>query len=173
MSLESVDLVKREVPRAERLDAFHDVEQPAARLRRFVSEEKRLLPFREHQVLCANDAGLNDMNLAGLRDAAEQDIGPDPARAPRGGSQWLSFLDDLANEKVLWDDEQIDDRKRLEIVFHEEQVRIVACSEPLAFRLEGAIDNPRAEFALLTLEFELLATGGAKEVCKRAIVGEG
>src|SRR5258705_9128884 len=84
MSLESVDLVKREVPLAERLDAFHDVEQPAARLRRFVSEEKRLLPFREHQVLCANDAGLNDMNLAGLRDAAEQDIGPDPARAASG-----------------------------------------------------------------------------------------
>jgi hypothetical protein len=48
MPLERVDFLKREVPLAERLDAFHDVEQPAARFRRFISEEKCPLPFREH-----------------------------------------------------------------------------------------------------------------------------
>ena len=42
------------------------------------------------------------MNLAGLRNPAEQDIGADPARAPSGGSQGLSFLDDLADEKNAW-----------------------------------------------------------------------
>jgi hypothetical protein len=39
MPLEGIDLVKREVPFAERLYAFHDVEQPAACLRGFISEE--------------------------------------------------------------------------------------------------------------------------------------
>jgi hypothetical protein len=40
MPLEGVDLVEREVPLVERLHAFHDIEQPAARLRRFVPEKK-------------------------------------------------------------------------------------------------------------------------------------
>src|SRR5258708_24212040 len=72
LPLERVDLVEREVAFAERLHAFHDVEQPATRLRRFTSEEKRLLPFRKAELLGANEAVLHDMNLAGFRDAAEQ-----------------------------------------------------------------------------------------------------
>src|SRR5258708_37021523 len=119
MPLESVDLVERKLVLAERLDTVHDGEQPAARLRRFASQEKRLLPFRKDAFLLANDPALNDMNLAGLRHATEQDIRSDPARAPRSGGQRLSFLDDLADEEVLRHDEQIDDRKRLEIVVHE------------------------------------------------------
>src|SRR4051812_31592099 len=71
--LERVDLVQRELAFAERLHAFHHVEQPAARLQRFVSKEKRLLPFREHQLPGANDAVLHDMNLARLRHLPEQD----------------------------------------------------------------------------------------------------
>ena len=87
MPLEGVDLVKREVAFAERLHALHDIEQPAARFRRFTSEKKRFLPFRKDEFLCANETVLHDMNLAGLRDAAEQDIRPDPARAPRGDGE--------------------------------------------------------------------------------------
>src|SRR5258708_40230620 len=64
MPLERVDLIKREVALAERLHAFHDVEQPAARLRRFVPEKERLLPFCEDQFLGANETVLHDMNLA-------------------------------------------------------------------------------------------------------------
>src|ERR1700722_1931848 len=41
MAFESVDFVKRELALAERLDAVHDIEQPSARVRRFISEEKR------------------------------------------------------------------------------------------------------------------------------------
>jgi hypothetical protein len=41
--------------------------------------KKRLLPFGEHGFLFANETVLHDMNLAGIRDAAEQDIRPDPA----------------------------------------------------------------------------------------------
>ena len=70
--LESIDLVKCEVAFAKRLHTIHDVEQPAARFRRFTSEEKCLLPFGKHELLRANEAVLHDMNLAGFRDAAEQ-----------------------------------------------------------------------------------------------------
>src|SRR5258706_14845054 len=107
------------------------------------------------------------MNLAGLRDAAEQDIRPDPACAPRGDGERLSFLDYLADEKVLRHNEQIDDRERLEVVVHQKQIWVVAGSQSLAFRLECAVDNPRSEFAFLALEFELLVAGGAKEICER------
>src|ERR1700722_11927434 len=64
MPLEGVDLVQREVALAERLHAFHDVEQPAARLRRFISEEKCLLPVRKDELLGANEAVPDDVNLA-------------------------------------------------------------------------------------------------------------
>src|SRR6185295_12652786 len=56
MPLEGVDLIERELALAERLHAFHDVEQPAPRFQRFIPEEKRSLPFRENQFLRANDA---------------------------------------------------------------------------------------------------------------------
>src|SRR5450759_3434427 len=72
MPLEGVDFVKREVSFPKRFHAFHDVEQPAARFRRFISEEKRFLPFREDEFLRANETILHDMNFA--RDAAEQNI---------------------------------------------------------------------------------------------------
>jgi hypothetical protein len=74
MPFESVNFVKREVALPERFHAVHDIEQPAARVRRFVSQEQRLLPFGEHRFLGANGRVLHDMNLAGLRDAVEQDI---------------------------------------------------------------------------------------------------
>jgi hypothetical protein len=69
-------------------------------------------------------------------------------------------------------DEQIDDRKRLEIVVHQKQVWIVACGQTFAFGLECAVDNPRSEFALLALEFEFLAAGAAEEIRKRAVIRE-
>jgi len=173
MPLESIDLVEREVAFAERFHALHDVEQPAARLRRFIPEEKRLLPFREDQRLRADEAALHDMNFARLRDAAEQYIRPDPACTSRGDSERLSFFDDLADEKVLRHDEEINDRQRLEIVVHQEEIRIVARGEAFALSLERAIDNPCSELSLLTLEFEFFVTGRAKEISERTVVGKG
>src|ERR1700730_11437923 len=61
--LESINLVKREVPLAQRLHAFHDVEQPAPSLRRFISEEKRFLPLGKDCFLWPHEAALHDMNL--------------------------------------------------------------------------------------------------------------
>src|SRR4051812_24813162 len=113
------------------------------------------------------------MNLAGLRDAAKQDIRPDPTRAPRSGGKRFSLFDDFAGEKVFGYDEQIDDRKRLEIVVHEEQVWIVARSKALALRLERAVDDPRSEFSLLALKLEFLIAGGAEKISKRAVVRKG
>jgi hypothetical protein len=73
---------------------------------------------------------------------------------------------------VFRHNEQIDDCKRFEVVVHEKQVWIVARSQTLAFRLEGTIDNPCPEFALLALEFEFLVARRAEEIRKRAIIGE-
>src|SRR5436309_15937419 len=70
--LESIDLFEREFAFTERLHAFHDIEQPTARFRRFVPEEKRLLPFREDEFFRANDAALNDLYFSQLGNAAEQ-----------------------------------------------------------------------------------------------------
>jgi len=61
MPFESVDFVEREVALPERLHAVHDIEQPATRVWRFVSQEQRLLPFGEHQFLGANGSVLHDM----------------------------------------------------------------------------------------------------------------
>jgi hypothetical protein len=74
------------------------------------------LPFRKNQLLVANDAVLDDVDFSRLRNLPEQDIGPDPARAPGGRSQRLPLLNDITDEEVLRDDQQIDDRKRLQIV---------------------------------------------------------
>ena len=79
MPFEGVNLVQREVAFPKRLHALHDVEQPAPRLRRFASEEKRSLPFRKHEFLGANKAILHDINLAGFRDAAEQGYSSRPS----------------------------------------------------------------------------------------------
>jgi hypothetical protein len=54
--LEHVNLVKAEIAFAERLHAFHDIEQPAARFRRFVSKEKRPSPFRKNGFLRTDDS---------------------------------------------------------------------------------------------------------------------
>ena len=78
------------------------------------------MPFCKDKLLGANEAVLHDMNLAGFRDAAEQYIRTDPARAPRGDGERLSFLDDLADEEVLRHNEQINDRKRFEIIVYQE-----------------------------------------------------
>ena len=74
---------------------------------------------------------------------------------------------------MFWHDEQIDHRKRLEVVVHQEQVRIVACGQALALGLEGAVNNPYPKLALLALEFEFLVARGAEEISERAVVGEG
>ena len=76
-------------------------------------------------------------------------------------------------KKCFGSDEEIDDRKRFEIVIHEKQVWIVTCGQPLALGLECAIDNARAELPLLTLELKLLIAGRAIEIRKRAVVREG
>src|ERR1700754_1325110 len=170
MPLESVDLVERELALAKGLHAFHDVEQPAPRFQRFIPEEKRFLPFRENQLLCTNDAVLHDVNLARLRYLAEQDFRADPAGAPCGRRQRRPLLDDIADEKVLRHDEQVNDRKRLEVVIHQQQIWVVVRRETLAFRVEFPVENFRAEFALLALEFEFLAAGTAEEIRQRAVV---
>ena len=68
--------------------------------------------------------------------------------------------------------EQINDRKRLEVVVHQEQIWVVAGSQTFAFRLERAVHYPRSEFAFLAFEFELLIAGGAEEIRERTVVGE-
>src|SRR3979409_2489091 len=45
MTFESIDFVERESALAERLDALHHIEQPAARFQRLVPEEEGFLPF--------------------------------------------------------------------------------------------------------------------------------
>jgi len=52
---EAIYLIQRELVLAERFYTLHHIKQPSAGLRRFTSEEERLLPFGEHQLLCADD----------------------------------------------------------------------------------------------------------------------
>lgn len=73
---------------------------------------------------------------------------------------------------MLRHNEQVDDRKRLEIVIHQQQIWIVVRRQTLAFRVEFPVENFRAESALLALEFELLAAGAAEEIRKRAVIRE-
>src|SRR6202035_5396147 len=136
MPFEGVDLVEAEVALAERLHAFHDVEQPATRLRRFIPEEQRLLPIRKHEFLGANEAVPDDVNVSRLRDTVEQDFRTDPPSAPRGRRQRLALLDDLADEEMLRHDEQVYDRKRFEIVVHQQKVRIVARGQAFTLGVE-------------------------------------
>ena len=84
-----------------------------------------------------------------------------------------SIFNDFANEKMLGHDEQINDRKRLEIVIHQKEIWVVARSQALTFHLESAVGNAFAKVSLLTLEFELFSANSTKEVCKRTIVREG
>ena len=74
MPVEGINLVKGKLALAQRLDAFHDVQQPAARLKRFASEKECFLPYFENGVLRTDDAVLDDMYLADLWHLAEQDI---------------------------------------------------------------------------------------------------
>src|SRR5882672_2546473 len=89
VSLETIDLFKRELALAECLHAFHDIKQPATVFRRFISEKKRLLPFSKNVLFLANETVLHNMNLAGLRDPVEEYIGADPACASCGYGQRL------------------------------------------------------------------------------------
>src|SRR6185437_13416060 len=83
------------------------------------------------------------------------------------------FFDNLAGKKVFRHDEQVDDSKRLEVVVHQEQARIIAGGKTFTFGLESAVDDPRSELAFLALEFELLFAGRVKEVGEWRVVGEG
>src|SRR6185437_1689535 len=74
MSLECIDFVESEFALPKRLHAFHDIEQPTSRLKRFASEKERFLPFLENRFLRANNAVLHNVNLADLWHLAEQDI---------------------------------------------------------------------------------------------------
>ena len=102
MPLEGIHFVKREVAFAERLHAFHDVEQPAACLRRLLSQKKCLLPFGEDQFFRTDDSALNDMNFARLGNAIKQDFRTNPSGATCRCRQRLALLDDLANEEMFW-----------------------------------------------------------------------
>ena len=70
------------------------------------------MPIGKDEFLCPNDAVADDMNFSRFGDAAEKDIGADPAGTPCSRCQRLSFLDDLPDEEVLWYDEQIYDGER-------------------------------------------------------------
>src|SRR3954449_7131764 len=113
MPLEGIDLFDGEFALAERLNALHYVEQPTTRFRRRIPEEKRFLPFRKDQLFLANQTLLHDMNLAGLRHAAEQNVRSDPPGSARRGRQRFSFFNDFADKEVLGHYQQIDDRERL------------------------------------------------------------
>lgn len=121
------------------------------RFRRFVPEEKRLLPIRKDEFLGADETVLDNVNLAGLWNAVEQDFRTDPAGAPCGHRQRLALLDDFADEEMLRHDEQVYDRQRFEIVVHQQKVGIVAGGQTLALGFELTVQNLCAEFSLLAL----------------------
>src|SRR5882724_1903030 len=73
---------------------------------------------------------------------------------------------------MLWNDEQIHDRERFEIVVHQQEVWIIACSQTLAFGLEFTVQNLRAKFSSLALQLKLFAARGAKEIRERTVVRE-
>ena len=52
---------------------------------------------------------------------------------------------------MLWHDEQVHDRQRLQVVIHQQKIGIVAGGQTLAFGFELSIQNLRAKSALLTL----------------------
>jgi hypothetical protein len=172
MALECVHLVKGKVAFPQRLHTFHNVEQPPARIGRFAPEEERSLPFGKDQFFRPNDSAPHNMNLPGLWDSVEQDFRTDPSRAPRSRRKWLALLDDLANEEMFWHDEQVHNRKRFEIVVHEQKVGIVACGKALAFGVEFSVQDLRAEFVFLALKLELLTTGRTEKIGEWAVVGE-
>jgi hypothetical protein len=107
MPLECIDVVEREITFIQRFHAFHDVEQPAARLKGFAPEKECLLPFLKDGFLRTNDAVLDDMYLADLRHFAEQDVRANPTRTPCRHGQRFAFLNNVADEEVLWDNEQV------------------------------------------------------------------
>ena len=74
MPFERVDFVKGEVALSNRLHAFHDVEQPTARFRRFIPEEERSLPFGQDRFFRPYYSTPDNMNFPGLGNAVEQDF---------------------------------------------------------------------------------------------------
>jgi hypothetical protein len=60
-------------------------------------------------------------------------------------------LDDLADEEMLWHDEQVYDGEGFQIVIHQQKIGIVAGGQTLAFGMKLAVQNFRAESTLLAL----------------------
>src|SRR6266576_5964258 len=98
MPLKSIHLIECEFTFAQRFDALHDIEKPAASFQRLVSEKQGLLPFGKNEFLVTDYSVLNDVDLSRLRDFPKQDVGPDPAGAPGGRRERSSLLDDVLDK---------------------------------------------------------------------------
>ena len=85
-------------------------------------------------------------------------------------AQRLSLFDDFAYEKMLWNDEQVDDAELLQIIIEEKEVWIIVSRQSLAFGPKRAIKNLIAKPTLLALEFIFLAARGAEKICDRAVI---
>jgi hypothetical protein len=150
MAFERVDLVKGELALAERLDAIHDVEQPSARVRRFIPEEKRFPPFGEDRFLRANDTTLNDVNFARFGNTVEQNFRADPSGATRRHRQRLALLDDLADEEMFWHNEQVGGWRRRKIV---PRRTVDSCGGKFAFQhLSGKMMQLATAYRMMFLE---------------------
>ena len=168
---ESIDLLQREFSRADILDAFEHVQQPASRAATLFTQEGRLAPLLKDALPFLHDRVTYNENLAGVRHTRQQDVAADPTGPSRRRRQRLPLLDDLLHEEMFRHDHQVSHAGRDGIV-HQHQVRIVRGGQPLRHRAERAIDDPRTESRSLALEFELLVTSCAEQVRDPSIVGE-
>jgi hypothetical protein len=150
-AFESVDVLKLEFRPADGLHAFHDLDQPASRIRRFVAQEARLAPLSEHFVLRLNLAVANDEDFARWGNLAEQDVAADSTRAPCRKGQWLPLLDDLAHKEMFGNDEKVHDFQPLQIIIQQHKAWVVVRCKALAHGPECAVQHLSTEEALLAL----------------------
>ena len=107
-TLESVNVVNHKLWFSNRFNAFHHLYEPASRFGSFISQKQRSGPFGENQIFGFNLSITNKMYFPGLWNFVQQDVGAYPTCSPSRQRQWLSLLDDVAYEKMLWNDEEVE-----------------------------------------------------------------
>src|ERR1700730_2394933 len=145
---EGVDIIELELGSADHLDAFHDFDQPAARLESFIAQEKRPLPLCEYLFFRLRLPIPNNKYFSRCRNLVQDDHASDPAGAPCRGCERLPLLDDLAHKELFWNNEQVRDAPLFQIVFQKKEVGIVAGGQAVAHGAKGAVEHLGAERAL-------------------------
>lgn len=106
---ESVDAVQIEFALPNQLDTLHHLDQPTSSLDRLIAEEERLSPLLQDDIFGLRPSIADDEDLSRVGNLIEQYVAADPARTPCRLCERLTLLDYLANEKMLWNDEQVRD----------------------------------------------------------------